>query len=214
MAEEAENEQAEEAGGEGEDEEGQKKKGLPLLLIIGLAVVVLALAGAGAFVFLSGGSEPEVEAHAEDGEHAEGHGDDHGEGDGHGDGHGNAKGDKHADGDGDSYGDEDHAEGAHVVFYKLPQILVNVHAEDDGPPAYLKLALTLELSDPAHVEAVEAVMPRVLDRFQSFLRELRLSDLSGSSGTYRLRTELLRRVNLAAAPVQVRAVLIEEMLVQ
>lgn len=200
QAEAAENPEAAD-GVEGE-EEGGKKKGLPLLLIIGLAVVVLGLAGAGAFLFLGGSSEPEV--HAEEGEHGEEHADGHGDehGDGHGDGHGDSHEDEYA------YGSADE-----VVFYKLPEILVNVRA-DGGPPAYLKLVLTLELSDPAHIEQVEYVMPRVLDRFQSFLRELRLSDMSGSSGSYRLRAELLRRVNLAVAPVKVRAVLIEEMLVQ
>jgi flagellar FliL protein len=43
---------------------------------------------------------------------------------------------------------------------------------------------------------------------------LRTDDLSGSAGAYRLRLELLRRVNLANAPAQVNAELIEEMLVQ
>ena len=36
----------------------------------------------------------------------------------------------------------------------------------------------------------------------------------GSAGTYQLRAEILRRVNLIAAPGTVDAVLIEEMLVQ
>ena len=39
-------------------------------------------------------------------------------------------------------------------------------------------------------------------------------DLAGSSGTFQLRAEILRRVNLIAAPGKVDAVLIEEMLVQ
>jgi flagellar protein FliL len=58
------------------------------------------------------------------------------------------------------------------------------------------------------------VMPVLTDQFQAFLRELRVDDISGSAGTYRLRMELLRRVNLALAPAQANAVLIEEMLVQ
>jgi flagellar FliL protein len=50
--------------------------------------------------------------------------------------------------------------------------------------------------------------------FTGFVRELRPEDLSGSAGTYQLRAELLRRINLVAAPGKVDAVLIEEMLVQ
>ena len=57
-------------------------------------------------------------------------------------------------------------------------------------------------------------LPRVSDEFNGFLRELRTDDLAGSAGAYRLRLELLRRVNLAIAPAQVNAVLIEEMMVQ
>jgi flagellar protein FliL len=84
----------------------------------------------------------------------------------------------------------------------------------DGRPAYLKLKVTLEAPDDAAVTALTEHIPRVNDQFNGFLRELRTDDLSGSAGAYRLRLELLRRVNLAIAPAQVNAVLIEEMLVQ
>lgn len=100
-----------------------------------------------------------------------------------------------------------------VVFYALPDILVNIRS-DGGRPTYLKLKLTLEVDAVETVAQIEPAMPRVMDRFQSFLRELRVEDLSGSAGSYRLRLELLRRVNLAVAPVKVNAVLIEEMLIQ
>jgi flagellar FliL protein len=78
----------------------------------------------------------------------------------------------------------------------------------------LKLKLTLEAPDDAAVTALTDSIPRVNDQFTTFLRELRTDDLSGSAGAYRLRLELLRRVNLAIAPAHVNAVLIEEMLVQ
>jgi flagellar protein FliL len=64
------------------------------------------------------------------------------------------------------------------------------------------------------VARLQAVMPRVIDNFQVYLRELRVEDLRGSAGVYRLREELLVRVNSAAAPVKVRDVLFKEMLVQ
>jgi flagellar FliL protein len=41
-----------------------------------------------------------------------------------------------------------------------------------------------------------------------------MEDIAGSAGYSRLQLELLKRVNLAIAPAQVDAVLIEEMLVQ
>ena len=50
---------------------------------------------------------------------------------------------------------------------------------------------------------LQAVMPRIIDNFQIYLRELRVEDLRGSGGIYRLREELLARVNAAVAPVKV-----------
>jgi flagellar FliL protein len=50
--------------------------------------------------------------------------------------------------------------------------------------------------------------------FQVYLRELRPADLEGSAGTFRLKEELLRRVNMAVHPAKVDAVLFKELLVQ
>jgi flagellar FliL protein len=83
----------------------------------------------------------------------------------------------------------------------------------DGRPTFLKLKLTLELPDQDAVDALEPEVPRLKDMFQTFLRELRPEDLSGSQGSYQLRMELLRRVNLVIAPSKANAVLIEEMLI-
>ena len=64
------------------------------------------------------------------------------------------------------------------------------------------------------MKAVEAVLPRVIDQFQTYLRELRIQDLRGSKGMYRLQMELLSRVNAAAAPTEVKDVLFQEILIQ
>ena len=99
-----------------------------------------------------------------------------------------------------------------VVFYTLPDIVVNMQTAS-GRPTFLKLKLTLELPDEHVAETLNPNMPRLQDMFQTFLRELRPEDLNGSQGSYQLRAELLRRVNLVAAPSKVNAVLIEEMLI-
>jgi flagellar FliL protein len=98
------------------------------------------------------------------------------------------------------------------MFYTLPDIVVNMQTAD-GRPTFLKLKLTLEMPDQDSVDALQPNMPRLQDMFQSFLRELRPEDLSGSQGTYQLRMEILRRVNLVMAPDHANAVLIEEMLI-
>ncbi len=99
-----------------------------------------------------------------------------------------------------------------VVFYTLPDIVVNMQAAD-GRSTFLKLKLTFELPDEETAENLTPNLPRLQDMFQTFLRELRPEDLNGSQGSYQLRAELLRRVNLVAAPSKVNAVLIEEMLI-
>ena len=99
-----------------------------------------------------------------------------------------------------------------VVFYTLPDLVVNMQTAD-GRPSFLKLKLTLELPDHDTADALDPNLPRLQDMFQTFLRELRPEDLAGSQGGYQLRMEILRRVNLVIAPSKANAVLIEEMLV-
>lgn len=100
-----------------------------------------------------------------------------------------------------------------VAFTDMQDILVNIQS-NDGTPAYLKLGLSLELEDDMQKTAIQPLMPRITDQFQAYLRELRLDDLKGSAGVLRLKEELLRRVNVAAAPYHVRDVLLKEMIVQ
>jgi flagellar FliL protein len=103
----------------------------------------------------------------------------------------------------------------HPVFYDIPDILVNVAAGGDKP-AFLKLSVSLELEGEGEAAkaAIEPVVPRVVDQLQTYLRELRVEDLSGSAAVFRLKEELLRRVNLAVEPVKVKDVLFREMIVQ
>jgi flagellar protein FliL len=58
------------------------------------------------------------------------------------------------------------------------------------------------------------LMPVLLDTFQTYLRELRASDLNGSAGLYRLKEELTRRINAEIAPNRINAVLFKELVVQ
>ena len=98
-------------------------------------------------------------------------------------------------------------------FFELPEMTVNLSRA--GPrPQYLKLKVALELPSPALQSQIEPVMPRVIDAFQVYLRELRADDLEGSAGMFRLKDELRKRINTAIAPARVDAVLFQEMLVQ
>ena len=100
-----------------------------------------------------------------------------------------------------------------VVFVDLPDMLVNLGAAD-RKSNYLKLSISLEVQGVENSEAVKAKMPRVVDNFQIFLREMRIEDLRGSAGMFRLKEELLTRVNTAVMPIKVTDVLFREMLIQ
>ena len=99
------------------------------------------------------------------------------------------------------------------VYYDLPEMVVNL-SSGDKRVQYLKLKVALEASDQMVVKSLTPVMPRVLDMFQLYLRELRSSDLEGSAGIFRLKEELLRRINLEIHPNHVDRVLFKEIIVQ
>ena len=100
-----------------------------------------------------------------------------------------------------------------AVFYELPELLVNL--ESSGRRAnYLKIIVALELADDDHLSELERVLPRIIDNFQVYLRELRIEDLQGSAGLQRVREELLLRVNASTQKAKVRDVLFKELLVQ
>jgi len=185
---------------EGAEGEAPAKKKLPLkmMLIAGAgALVVLGGGGTAAFVFM----KPKPDAAAEAGEHGKDKKKD------------KKKDEKKKEGKEGEKGAAVVREGPDgVVFYTLPDVVVNMQTAD-GRPTFLKLKLTLELPDESLVEELDPNMPRLQDMFQTFLRELRPEDLSGSQGSYQLRMEILRRVNLVIAPGKANAVLIEEMLI-
>ncbi len=187
---------AEGAEGEAGAEGGKKKPPLKLIIIIAVAVVVL-LGGGVAALFMTGviGGKPKTEAAAEGAEApaAGGH-----EAPAAEEGHGKKK-------EGDKKGGS--------VFYDLGEIVVNLQAEGRRQ-TFLKLVVQLELENEADKPTIENLKPRIVDNFQTYLRELRMDDLRGSAGLYRLREELLFRVTEAAYPVKVKDVLFQQMLVQ
>jgi flagellar FliL protein len=101
-----------------------------------------------------------------------------------------------------------------AVFVDLPEILVNLSNPGADRTQYLKIKVVLELPEQKMIEQITPIMPRVMDAFQTYLRELRPSDLDGSAGLYRLKEELTRRVNVSIAPSRINAVLFKEIVVQ
>lgn len=121
-----------------------------------------------------------------------------------------AAGEAHAEGPTEPL-PEEHSETP--IFYDLPDMLVNLNT-GTRRPAFLKIRISIQVAKQEDIAGIEHVMPRIVDNFQVYLRELRLEDLKGSAGMYRLRQELLMRITAAAHPVKVKDVLFREMLVQ
>lgn len=103
--------------------------------------------------------------------------------------------------------------GGPVTFMDLPEMLVNLQTQG-RKQSFLKIRVAIELESPADMPRVEQVMPRIVDSFQVYLRELRVEDLQGAAGMHLLREELQTRVQAAVKPVKVNDVLFREMLVQ
>ncbi|MBL4595530.1 MAG: flagellar basal body-associated FliL family protein [Robiginitomaculum sp.] len=172
---------------ENEDEDGEekpKKSKKKLLLFVGLPVVIVLLVAIGVGLMLMGGGDEEVVLD-EDGKPV------------------NVS----------ESTESKMASGPVPIFYQMPEILVNISGEEEGEQLILQINIQLEVPDEETIHQLDLLLPRVVDQYQSFLRELRVEDIKGSAGNYRLRLELLRRVNLAMQPAYVNDVLIEKLLV-
>lgn len=98
------------------------------------------------------------------------------------------------------------------VFVAMPDITANLNAP--GRRAFIRLKSQMEVAGAQDAAALQAAMPRLVDLFTTYLREIRPEELRGSAGTHRLREELIARANIAAAPARVTDVLFTEILVQ
>jgi len=191
-------EEADDADAVGDDEDGDgeqassgggKKK---IIIIIGLVLLIIVGGVAGAYFM--GLLDPVVEmiVGPEDATGGEGEGE---------------------DGDACEEGEEGEEAKCAAVFYDLQELLVNLNS-GGRKSSFLKIRVSLELASARDKAKMDTIMPRVIDNFQTYLRELRIADLRGSAGMYRLREELLVRVNAAAAPAKIKDVLFKEMLIQ
>jgi flagellar FliL protein len=217
--------EAEKPAVEGEEGAPAKKKmaGKTLVLFIILPAVLVIGGGGAAAMMLLGGGAPAAAAEAH-GEEASGHdeakaeehgapaGDDHGAAAGGGE-HG-AEGEATATGEPADVGHALECHEGDPCYYAMPKLVVNLAGTEGQRSPYMELELTLESSSTATFKAVPELMPRLKDQLNSFLRELRVEDLSGSSGNWALRRELLKRFNIVLEPKKIDAVLIEGMLIQ
>jgi len=174
-------------GAEGGEEGGGKKKklaGKKLFIIIG--IVVFVLIGVGAGLYFSGIIG------------------------------GHAKTEGEAGAEGEAAHEEPKKEEKkieHYAYFDLPEIVVNL-ASMSRKNTFMKISISLQVETEEESKELEKLTPRIVDKFQVYLRGLQVEDLQGSAGIYRLREELLARVNVVTEPVKVHDVLFKEILVQ
>ncbi len=99
------------------------------------------------------------------------------------------------------------------VYFDMPEMVVNL-ASGRKRARYLKLKIALEADSQENIDALKPKLPRIQDMFQIYLREMRRSDLEGSAGVYRLKQELMRRINITIHPAEIRRVLFKEIIIQ
>jgi flagellar FliL protein len=92
----------------------------------------------------------------------------------------------------------------------MPEIVIRL---DGGQGQYLKLATVLDLAPDRTPEEIKTVEPRLLDLMQTYLIELKPDEIKGTAGMYRMRQELLRRVN-DVVPGSTRDILFKTLILQ
>lgn len=105
------------------------------------------------------------------------------------------------------------AEKLKTLFYELPMQQYNLNTGGQGS-SFLRVQIQLEVDRESYKADLDAKLPRILDEFNVYMRELRPEDLDGAAGIFRLKEELLMRINQAVAPTRVKDVLFQEFLVQ
>ncbi|APZ52711.1 flagellar basal body-associated FliL family protein [Salipiger abyssi] len=165
-----------------EEADVPQKKSSKLPLIVGL---VLALAGGGGgFYAASSGLLPFGGAKPA------------------GDGHG---GDSH-----ESAGGGDHAApmpDANAAFVELPPLVISMGSTANLH--HLRFRASLEVP-PAYAADVTTLQPRIMDVLNTYLRALEPADIEAPGALIKLRSQILRRLQLVAGEGRVRDLLIME----
>ncbi|MFN4098366.1 MAG: flagellar basal body-associated protein FliL [Pararhodobacter sp.] len=95
-----------------------------------------------------------------------------------------------------------------VGFVPLDPITVNLGARG-GEARHLRFSAQLEVA-PGNAVAVQALMPRIMDVLNIYLRALDPPELEEPSALLRLRAQMLRRVQIVTGPGMVNDLLIIE----
>lgn len=94
-----------------------------------------------------------------------------------------------------------------VAFVPVPPLIVTLPAGANAQ--HLRFTAELEVMAP-HVDPVAALMPRILDVLNAYLRAVDAKDIEDPAALTRLRANMLRRVQLVVGDGRVRDLLVTE----
>ena len=112
-------------------------------------------------------------------------------------------------------GDKKHAEKAPPIIgtiWSLDPFIVNLM--DNSGERYLKVVMQFEVADPAIIQELELVKPRVQDSILDLLSSKTLADLTDTPGKQRLREEIILRVNNSISRGRIAKVYFSEFVIQ
>jgi flagellar FliL protein len=94
-----------------------------------------------------------------------------------------------------------------IAFVPVPTIMVSMGTGQRTR----HLRFTAELEVPrVHASEVAQLMPRILDVLNGYLRAVEMADVEDRAGIFRLRAQMLRRVQIVTGPGRVSDLLVTE----
>lgn len=97
--------------------------------------------------------------------------------------------------------------GDDVAFVPVPAMVISLGPE--SPHRHLRFSATLEVGRGMQAQASD-LMPRVVDVLNSYLRAIDVSQFDEPAALFRLRAQMLRRVQLVTGQNVVRDLLVTE----
>ncbi len=101
-----------------------------------------------------------------------------------------------------------------TIFVPMNEITVNLKQGIENNTSWLKVHVTLEVIGKTNYETVTKMMPKIMDVFQTYLKELRKNDLDGSFGIYKIKDEMLLRINAILYPAKIEDILFQDFMMQ
>ena len=94
-----------------------------------------------------------------------------------------------------------------IAFIPLEPLVVSLGSTSSAK--FLRFTAQLDV-DPASVEAVNMVLPRIIDVLNTYLRAVSVDELGKPAALERLRAQMLRRIQVVTEKGQVNDLLITE----